>query len=167
MSKFGRLQGFNNDTESVIAYLERVDLCFAANEIADDKVTVFLSSFGSATYSLLRDLAAPTKPAEKSMDELAKLLKDHYNPTPPVIAERYNFHTHAQEATELVSEYVAVLRKLATHCDFQAFLTQALRDRYVCGLYNSSMQTKLLAESNLTLDRAVEIAEGLELMTIV
>lgn len=165
MSKFGRLQEFNNDTESVTAYLERVDLFFAANEIAaDKKVAVFLSSVGSATYALLRDLSAPAKPAEKTMDELTKLLKDHYNPTPLVIAERYNFHTRAQKATESVAEYVAILRKLATNCEFEGFLTQALRDRFVCGLYNASIQTKLLTctKTKLTLDRAVEIAQGLE-----
>ena len=120
MSKFGRLQEFNNDAESVTAYLERVELYFATNEIADDKkVAVFLSSVGATTYALLRDLAAPAKPADNTMIQLTKLLKDHYNPTPLVIAERYNFHTRAQKATESVSEYVAVLRKLATHCDFE------------------------------------------------
>ena len=83
MSKFGRLQEFRSDAESVTAYLECVELFFTVNEIADDKkVTVFLSSMGSTTYTLLQDLAAPTKPADKTLEELFKLLKDHYNPTP-------------------------------------------------------------------------------------
>ena len=163
MSKFGRLQEFNSATESVTAYLERVDLFFAANEIADDKkVAVFLSSVGATTYALLRDLSAPDKPADKTMGQLTTILKGHFNPKPLVIAERYQFHTRSQKTTESVVEYLASLRKLATYCEFEGFLAQALRDRFVCGLHNSAIQTKLLSEADLTLERAVEIAQSLE-----
>ena len=42
-------------------YLERVQLFFLTNEVEDDKkVPIFLSVVGSKTYSLLRNLVAPT-----------------------------------------------------------------------------------------------------------
>lgn len=43
---------------------------------------ILLSSVGSQTYSLMRNLVSPAKPGDKSFEELVKLLKDHFNPRP-------------------------------------------------------------------------------------
>ena len=37
-----------------------------------------------------------------------------------------------------------------------------LRDRIVCGIRNDGIQQKLLAEVNLTFDRAVQLATAIE-----
>ena len=37
-------------------------------------------------------------------------------------------------------------------CDFGNFLKQALRDRFVSGLANASLQKRLLTEKNFTLE---------------
>ena len=42
--------------------------------------------------------------------------------------------------------YVAVLKKLAAHCNFGANLNETLQDRLVCGLHNAQMQKRLLSE---------------------
>ena len=93
MGSIGKIEEYKPDGESIAAYLERVELFFAANNIEDDKkVTVFLSVLGASTYTLLRDLVAPTKPSEKSFAQLKELLKKHYESTRIVIAERFYFH---------------------------------------------------------------------------
>ena len=79
-----------------------------------------------------------------------------------VIAERFQFFRRQQDVGETVAEYEAELRKLATHCDYGAFLEQALRDRLVCGLRNEASQKHLLSKANLTLEKALEIAQGME-----
>jgi len=56
-----------------------------------------------------------------------------------------------------VLEYVAELRRLATHCEFGA-----LRDRLVCGLRSSAAQKSLLSEETLTLEKAIRPAQSLE-----
>ena len=160
---FGKLEEFHPDTETIVSYLERVDLFFAANGIADEKkVAVFLSTVGGRIYSLLRDLLSPVKPQEKTMAELNEVLKNHFEPKPLVIAERFYFHRRNQLSTESIAEYMAELRKLATHCDFRNYLNEALRDRLVCGLVNHNIQRKLLTEADLSLTRALEIAQSME-----
>jgi len=53
---FGHLETFNPDSETITAYLERVDLFFQANAVKEEgKVAVFLSVIGRKTYSLLRN----------------------------------------------------------------------------------------------------------------
>ena len=64
---------------------------------------------------------------------------------------------------ESITAYMAELRRLASTCDFGAFLEEALRDRLVCGLANESIQKRLLTEANLTLKKALELSLGMEL----
>ena len=59
MSTFGNLQEFRHGEEGgIVAYIERVELYYRANDVAADKqVPVFLSVVGGRVYSLLRDLS--------------------------------------------------------------------------------------------------------------
>ena len=44
---------------------------------------------GGKTYSLLRDLRAPAKPANKTFAQLTEILGKHLSPKPRLIAERF------------------------------------------------------------------------------
>jgi len=114
------------------------------------------------TYSLLRNLVTPDTPREKSFKVLAELLKNHFKPKPLVIAERFTFHRRNQRPEESIMQYLAVLQRLATHCDFNNYLEEALRDCFVCGLRSESIQKRLLTEDKLDLKRALELAQGME-----
>ena len=115
------------------------------------------SVHGHTLYSM-----SPANPADKTFAELQKALTDHFEPKPLVIAELFYFHQRAQGTNESVLEYVAELRRLATHCEFGAFLQDALRDRLVCGLRSIAAQKNLLSEENLSLEKAIRVAQSLE-----
>ena len=51
-----------------------------------------------------------------------------------IIAERFQFHCRNQAVGETVAEYEAELHKLATHCAFGDYVSEAICDRIVCGL---------------------------------
>ena len=81
MASFDRLEEFLPEKETISNYIERVELFFQANGIADTKkVPVFLSAAGGNIYALLRNLLSPTKPQDKSFDDLTVELKKHYEP---------------------------------------------------------------------------------------
>ena len=164
MTIIGKIEQFKPEEESITAYLERVELYFAANNITEGekKVTVFLSVVGVQPYTLLRDLVSPAKPKEKTFAQLTEVLKKHYEPTRIVIAERFYFHRRNQQPDESIVQYIAELRRLATHCQFAGYLDEALRDRFVCGIRSEAIQRSLLTETDLTLARAIELAQGME-----
>ena len=141
MATFGTLKEFESENEKVSAYLERVELYFAANDITERRVPVFLSVIGAKTYSLLRDLLALTNPKEKSFNELVKVFKKDFEPKLLVIAQRFTFYCRNQSSTKSVLDYAAELRCLATHCDFGDYLNQALMDRLVCGIRSENIQS--------------------------
>ena len=152
---------FQQDNESITSYLERVSLFFEVNGIEERKqVAWLLNLIGAKTYLLVRTLVAPEEPKTKSLTELKEVLKQHFEPKRLVIARRFYFHRREQATTESIAEYVAELRKLAAPCDFGAYLNDALRDRFVCGL--CSTQKRLLSEADLTLTKAISIAQSME-----
>ena len=86
----GKMQEFNPTSDRISTYLERAEIFFQANKIAEDeRVAVLLSILGGKTYSLLSDLLAPENPASKSFTQLSEALKKHYEPKPVIGAERF------------------------------------------------------------------------------
>ena len=159
----GNIGEFNDLTETWKSNRERVKHYFAANEIPNDKkVPALLAMVGGKTYSLLWNLMTPDDPATKGYDDIVKLLDNHLSPKPLVIAERFRFHKRDQKEGESIPVYVAELRKLSEHCDFKANLSDALWDRLVCGIKKENVQKRLLSESDLKLEKAIEVATVME-----
>ena len=61
-----------------------------------------------------------------------------------------------------MSSLLAELRRLTEHCNFCDFLEEALRDRFVCGLKYERIQRRMLSERDLTLEKFIETAFGVE-----
>ena len=163
MALIGNIGSFDASMDNWSSYSERLGQFYEANDIADDKkVAVLLSVIGGKTYDLLRSLTAPQRPAEKSFAELCEILEAHFSPRPLIIAERFRFYKRNQRSGETISEYCAALQRLTEHCNFGTTLSDALRDRLVCGLANEHVQRKLLVEADLTYERAKAIAIAAE-----
>ena len=160
----GRLEPYDATSMQWSAYAARVGEFFLANEVSEDrkKVAIFLSVIGANTYELLQDLCCPNEPNTQNYEELVRILKEHYQPTPTVIAERYVFHLRNQQSDESISEYVASLKKLAKSCAFGQFFSEAIRDRLVCGMKCETTRKRLLVETDLHLENAVKISQMLE-----
>ena len=121
-----------------------------------------MSVVGADTYQLIRSLIAPEKPKEKTFEQLVKLVQEHHQPTPSAIVQRYKFNSRIQSTGESVATFVAELRRLAEHCQFGQTLDDMLRDRLVCGITDGRVQRRLLAEPELTLKKALELAQAQE-----
>ena len=125
-----------------------------ANNIPEDKqVPILLSSIGASTYSLLGDLLAPETPSVKSLAEISAALRKHFEPKRAVITERYHFYKHDRSVGENITDFNAVLRNLATHCNFGVHVEEALRDRLVCGLQQETIQRRPM-EISLSMEAA-------------
>ena len=74
------------------------------------------------------------KPADKTFEEIVKLVRDHLTPPSSCIVRRFYFNSRFQKETETVEQFVAELRRLSEYCEFGGSLDEMLRDRLVCGL---------------------------------
>ena len=62
-----------------------------------------------------------------------------------------------------MADYIVTRKQFLTHCEFGTFLNDALRDQFVCGLHQQSVQKKLLTKENLTFKKACVVAQAMEL----
>ena len=90
-------------------------------------------------------------------------MKLHREPKVSIIVRRFQFNTRNRSLDESVADYVAALRRLAEHCALGNMLDEMLRDRLVCGINNSAVQKRLLAETDLTLAKAISVAQAAEI----
>lgn len=82
-SAIGALSEFNPEEQDFASYLEKVELFFEANNIAEEKkVAVFLTAAGQKTYEILRYYSAPKLPRERNFDEIVTLFKKHFQNLP-------------------------------------------------------------------------------------
>ena len=159
----GRMQEFNPANEAVTAYLERFQLFVEANNIEDDKlVPTLLTVVGSDHYSLLRGLISPQLPTRENFwwtgvypQEALRSGAYYHRRTFPLLIEG---------AKAQVNQSV-IIWQISSRCKFGAFLEEALRDRLVCGMQSEGTQV-LVTKANLTLEKALEISQGMEAATI-
>lgn len=166
----GTLTVFNHEHQEWSLYHERLEQWFLANEIGGDadkagckRRAILLSNCSESSYKLIRDLALPRQVGTLSYSEVVALLDGHFKPKKCTFAERYKFHSATQHIGEGLPEWAARVRGLAIHCGFVASnLDEQLRDRFVLGMTSGPERDKLFtkAMSELTLSKALEIAEG-------
>ena len=164
MATHGQFGEFNPQREDWTSYTERLQEYFIANGLEDaaKKKAVLLSIVGAEMYQLMRNLTAPAKPTEKSFDQLVKLVEEHHHPSPSVILQRFKFASRRQKPGESIATFVSELKRLSEHCNYGQTLDEMLRDRVVCGIADGRLQRRLLAEPELTLKKAVELAQAQE-----
>ena len=146
-------------------YIERFEFFCSAQGIVDDvrKRALLLSGVGSDAYSRIKTIIAPIQPSSMGYDAIVAAVNQYLEPKPSVIVSRFNFHKKMQAQGQTVKEFVAELKKMAVPCEFGSALDGMLRDRFVCGANDDSLQKKLLAaEDTLTFEQAVKAGVAAE-----
>ena len=109
---------------------------------------------GVKPYKLLSNLVAPRKPGECSYTEIVDVLKNHHNPRPSTIVQRFKFNTRVRGASESIRAFVAELKKLSEFCEYNDSLEEMLRDRLVlrreCNLLTAVKGFKVDLEASQT-----------------
>lgn len=105
----------------------------------------------------------PARPKDTSYEDAVQLLRTHLSPQQSVIAEWCKFNHRSQKEGESVEDVIVTLKDLARKCDYGAFLSEALRDRWVAGLQREEAQRALFTAEDLTFEKACKIAREHEL----
>ena len=61
---------------------------------------------------------ALSKPAEKTFEDIVKLMGEHYNPKPTPTVQRCLFNARSQKQDETVAKFIAELKRLTEYCEF-------------------------------------------------
>lgn len=160
MAKFGE---FDMKTGSWQTYCERLEMYFLVNAVKEElKLPTLIAFMGEPAYELLVNLCSPKKPANMTLTEVVKVMQEHLQPNPSILAERFKFRQRRQQAGESISDYVAELKKITRYCEFGTSLDDNLRDQFVCGIMSDLIRQRLFAEGNIKFIKAVSVASALE-----
>ncbi|XP_061714493.1 uncharacterized protein LOC133523008 [Cydia pomonella] len=159
----GKMDAFDRHKDNWATYIDRLEQYFIVNEVQEDRrVPLLITAMGADSYELLVTLCTPTKPSEKTYSELVKLMLNHLQPRPSVLAERYKFRQRKQSKHESIADFIADLQRLTKYCDFGTWLDDSLRDQFVCGLYNETIRQRLFTENDLKFANAKGLAIAME-----
>lgn len=111
MPHLGKVLEFGEASQSFATYVERFELLVAANGINREKKAVtFLRVIGDRMYKVLKNLATPDLPGDKTYTEIKALLKEHYGPQRSVITERCNCNQWCRLEHESVKDFILALK---------------------------------------------------------
>ena len=94
---------------------------------------------------------SPKKLTEVDFSDIIRTLISHYKPNKNAIVERFKFNTGHKKSGQSVTAYIDELKELSRFCDFgnsegeltpQLVLEEKIRDRFVCGLWESRIQRR-------------------------
>uniref|UniRef100_A0A182PUQ5 CCHC-type domain-containing protein n=1 Tax=Anopheles epiroticus TaxID=199890 RepID=A0A182PUQ5_9DIPT len=164
MSTMFVFEPFDSTNCKIQRWLERLEIAFKIHRVTEeDKRDYLLHYMGSTTYDVLCNKLKNANPQTKSFTEIVSILQEHFNPNPLEILENFKFASRKQRENESLCEYLMDLEKLAQSCNFGDYLDKALRNQFVFGLQNRAIQSRLLEVRDLTLDKAKDIAFGMEM----
>ena len=125
-------------------------------ELSDAKVLAnFIARCDGQVYKTIKSLVSPEEVDTKTFEEVKNLLLDHLSPKPTKFAMRYKFHKLAQKPGQSVASFVAELRTVGKECEYNDQFEEALLDRFLVGLQDSSVVSDLLVKEDLTFADAV------------
>ena len=72
------------------------------------------------------------------------------------------FHTREQGEGETIDSFTTDIRLKSQSCEFGSLQDSLIRDRVVVGISDSKIKERLLRDSELTLERAIDIFKANE-----
>ncbi|XP_058012285.1 uncharacterized protein LOC131184673 [Ahaetulla prasina] len=167
MSSYTPPAPFDPAKEKWGSYMARFECFLEANVqgVSDNrKRAYFLSHCGPEVFDTAESLSEPTPVQSVPWQTLKTTLKAHYAPVPSKFVQRFELRQRVQREGELISMYMAALRKAANHCEYRD-LDDSLLEQLICGVRDIYLQKRLLSKSNLTLALALDEVRAHEMST--
>ena len=125
------------------------------------QVAILLHAAGPEVQEIEKQftLAAGEK---RDFGTIIKKFKDYCQPRKNVVFERYRFWQRDQAKGESVDTCLKHLKIRASSCGFEGQRDLMLRDKLVFGVQDDRVKERMLRETELTLEKAVDICHAAE-----
>ena len=127
------------------------------------QISVLVYAMGREAEHVMKTFEYEEDEENTDFDTVLQKFEDYFVPKRNIIHERAKFHLRVQKEGESVEAFVRNLYEIAEHCDFGT-KNEEIRDRLVIGISDKELSEKLQRKSDLTLEKAVEMARQNELV---
>ncbi|XP_075162864.1 uncharacterized protein LOC142235497 [Haematobia irritans] len=155
-----------NVREDFSLYINRLNHLLSLNKIVkdNDKTSLLISLGGAELYKTMCSLLAPKNESHFEYQQIVEILKNHFKPKKNIIVECFKFFKRDQHVGETIADYIVELKQLSQECHFESFLEKALIIKFVCGLSNDKIQTRILNEATIeSFEKVCQMALSMEL----
>ncbi|XP_073830440.1 uncharacterized protein [Musca autumnalis] len=161
---------FDPKVESFKNYKERIEIHFQLKKIFADKemcAKLLLQYIGSSNYALLTSLAAPKIITSLTYEEIIGLFESHFCPKKNILVEQHKFLSEVQNEDQSITDFVTVLQKRATDCEFVCECQKSvadifLRAQFIRGIRSSHIREQLLQNPTASFSEIVQKSTALE-----
>lgn len=159
-----------NLKENFRRFKQQFEIYMSATEIAakedEVKTSTLLHVIGPDAIEIFNTFQW-TEPGDNvddktKVDKVLAKFEKYCSPKKNVVFERHIFNTRKQGLSEKVDTFVTDLKILARSCEFENLHDSLIRDRIVCGINSDTVRGRLLRESELTLQKAIDICRAAE-----
>ncbi|XP_052817965.1 uncharacterized protein K02A2.6-like [Mya arenaria] len=127
------------------------------------QVSVLVYSMGKEAEHIVKTFEFEEGEEDTDYETVLGKFEKYFVPKRNIIHERAKFHLRMQKEGENVETFVRELYEIAEHCDFTD-KNEEIRDRLVIGILDKKLSERLQLKSDLTLDKAIELARQNELV---
>ena len=125
------------------------------------KIALLLTVAGRAALDVYNTFVF-TEEERDNFDVVMKKFEDYCTPRKNETYERYVFRNRLQKESESIELYVTDLRLKSQSCNFGTLSESMIRDQIVIGVQDNKLRMQLLKETNLTLEKAIQICQASE-----
>ena len=126
------------------------------------QVAILLHTAGTDAQEIHEQFQFAEEADKKDYAKVLQMFKDYCHPRKNTVYERYCFWSRNQVPDEPVDKWVKDLRTIARDCEFDTQEDNMIRDKIVFGVHDSRVKERMLRETDLKLEKALEICRAAE-----
>ena len=132
------------------------------------KIGIMLSHTGKEAQELYKTLPWAAEGDDKKFDKVLEAFERFCSPQKNILYKRHGFWSMRQDDGESVDSYLTRLKLKVDYCEYDkmgwplAVRNEMTRDKFVFSLIDDRLKERLLCETELTLERAVALAQRSE-----
>ena len=132
------------------------------------KIGIMLSHAGKEARDVYKTLEWAAEGDQNKINKVLEAFQRYCSPRKNIIYERYGYWTIQQEDDESVDAYLTRIRMKIDLCEYDkegwppAVHQELIRYKFVFGLTDDNLKERLLRETDVILDKAVETAQRAE-----
>jgi hypothetical protein len=144
--------------QKFLLYLEATEKSKKSGKI---KVALLLCLMGDGCLDIFNTFKLDDKEKD-DLDFVIKCFDEYFEPKANTVINRYTFFNLRQKSDETVQSFVTSLKNQAKKCQFGDQEESLVRDLLIIGTKDEACKERLLMESDLKLDKAVNYCKARE-----
>ena len=125
-----------------------------------DQINTLMYSMGNSGDDILATLAIDDQQA--TYNQIIVELNKYFQKRRNVVVERARFNRRSQQPGEPIDTFIQDLYRMSEYCEYGTLKDSLIRDRIVVGVVDDNLSDRLQARDDLTLAKAVEMAQQAE-----